>query len=216
MKTGNSLPSNRTAQDVMQNIPSNPASTAPQLRNRRGVATMAVLLLSIGVGATTAVFSVADRVMPRSAPYVTCETTMAFKSDDPSVVLASLPSREELRDRVAEAYQTSYESAGDAIGDLPDVMDDFGERFTLAMFGAAAIAILIACTRGASRLLDSPGATMVTAGTTMGALAIATLSLRALHLPMVGVRTIAFALCISALAVLFARAARKKAALLAI
>jgi hypothetical protein len=200
----------------MQNIPSNPASTAPRLRNRRGVATMAVLLLSLGVGATTAVFSVADSVMPRSAQYVTCETTMAFSSDEPSVALASLPSREELRDRVADAYQTSYESAGDAIGDIPDIMDGFGERFILALFGAAAIAILIACARGASKLLDSPGATMVAAGTTIGALSIATLSLRALHLPMIGVRSIAFALCISVLAVCFALAARKKAALLAV
>lgn len=199
----------------MRNIPSNPASTAPRRRNRRGVATMAILLLSIGVGATTAVFSLADKVMPRSAPHVTCETTMAFSSDEPSVALASLPSREELRDRVADAYQTSYESAGDAIGDIPDIMDVFGERVVLAMFGAAAIAILIACTRSASRFLDSPGASMV-AATTIGALALAMLSLRALHLPMVGVRTIAFALCISVLAVHFARAARRKAAPLTI
>jgi len=177
---------------------------------------MAVLMLSLGVGATTAVFSVADSVMPRSAQYVACETTMAFKSDEPGVELASLPSREELRDRVADAYQTSYESAGDAIGDIPDIMDGFGERFMLAMFGTAAIAILIACTRGASRLLDSPGATMVAAATTMGALAIAALSLRALHLPMPGLRALAFALCISVLAVHFARAAGKKAALLTV
>jgi hypothetical protein len=200
----------------MQNIPCNPASTAPRLRNQRGVATMAVLMLSLGVGATTAVFSVADSVMPRSAPYVSCETAMEFSSGESGVALASLSSGEDLRDRVADAYETSYESAGDAIGAIPDIMDGFGERFILAMFGAAAIAILIACTRGASRLLDSPGATLVAAGTTIGALAIATLSLRALHLPMIGVRTIAFALCISVLAVHFARAAQKKAALLTI
>jgi hypothetical protein len=177
---------------------------------------MAILMLSLGVGATTAVFSVADSVMPRSAPFVTCETTMKLSSGEPGVALASLPSRVEPRDRVADAYETSYESAGDAIGAIPDIMDGYGERFILAMFGAAAIAILIACTRGASRLLDSPRATMVAAGTTIGAMAIATLSLRALHLPMPGVRTIAFALCISVLAVHFARGARKKAALLTV
>lgn len=200
----------------MQNLPYDHRSRAPRLRNQRGFGAMAVLMLSLGVGATTAVFSIVDYAMPQAAPHVSCETVMQFPRSPAGIAIADLPSREELRDRVSDAYETSYETAGDAIGSIPEMAGGIGERSFLALLGAAAIALLVACTRRASRLSISPRASFMAAGTTVGALAFATLSLRALDLPAIGVRAATFALCISLLAVYFARAAQKRAALLAI
>ena len=201
----------------MQNLPYDHTSRAPRLRNQRGFATMAVLMLSLGVGATTAVFSIVDYAMPPASSYTTCETVMEAQGNHESAVsIAELPAREQLRDRVAYAYETSYESADNALGAIPEMASGLGERSVLELLGAAAVALLVACTRGASRrttLLRSP---LMIAATMVGAVAFATLSLRALELPAIGVRAATFALCISALAVYFARAAQKKAAVLAI
>ncbi|HEY8793817.1 MAG TPA: hypothetical protein VIM15_02645 [Gemmatimonadaceae bacterium] len=200
----------------MQNLLYDQTSRAPRLRNQRGFAAMAVLMLSLGVGATTAVFSIVDYAMPPASPYATCETMMEVPGEQSGDTIEVLPSREELRDRVSNAYETSYESAGDAIGALPEMASGFGERSVLELLGAAAVALLVACTRGASRRITSPRASLMAAATTVGALAFATLSLRALGLPAIGVRAATFALCISVLAVYFARAAQRKAAVLAI
>jgi hypothetical protein len=200
----------------MQNLLYEHTPRAPRLRNQCGFATVAVLLLSLGVGATTAVFSIVDYVMPPAASYTTCETMMDVQGIHRSVSIAEVPSREELRDRVAYAYETSYESADDALGAIPEMASGLGERSVLELLGAAAVAFLVACTRGASRRTTLPRSSLVIAATTVGAVALATLSLRALGLPAIGLRAATFALCISALAVNFARAAQKKAAVIAI
>jgi hypothetical protein len=200
----------------MQNFPYDHTSRAPRLRNQRGFATLAVLMLSLGVGATTAVFSIVDYAMPAASQYATCETMMEVSGHQSGVSIANLPTREELRDRVSYAYETSYESADDAFGAIPEMASGFGERSVLELLGAAAVALLVACTRGASRRITLPRASLLAAATTVGALAIATLSLRALGLPAIGLRAATFALCISVLAVYFARGAQKKAAVLSI
>ncbi len=200
----------------MQNLPYDHTSRAPRLRNQRGFAAMAVLVLSLGVGATTAAFSIVDYAMPTASTYVSCETMMEAPGNQPGVSIADLPTREELRDRVAYAYETSYESADDALGAFPEMASGLGERSVLELLGAAAVALLVACTRGASRCITSPRASLMAAATTVGALAFATLSLRALELPAIGIRAATFALCISVIAVYFSCAAQKKAAVLAI
>src|SRR5450432_1814957 len=152
----------------MQNILCDHTSRASRLRNRPGFTMLAVLMLSLGVGATTAVFALVDGIMPRSTPSQPCETVMDFSSVSSNFAVAKVTSGEELRDRVSDAYQTSLESASDAIGDIPDLADGVGQRPVLA--------------------------------------------LRALRLPSLGFRATAFALCISLLAVYFARATERKAA----
>jgi hypothetical protein len=200
----------------MQNLPYDHTSRAPRLRNQRGFAAMAVLMLSLGVGATTAAFSIVDYAMPTASTYVSCETMMEAPGNQSAVRIADLPSRAELRDRVSDAYETSYESADDAIGAIPEMASSLGERSLLELLGAAAVALLVACTRAASRRITAPRASLMAAATTVGALAFATLSLRALELPAIGIRAATFALCISVIAVYFACAAQKKAAVLAI
>jgi hypothetical protein len=152
---------------------------------------LAVLMLSLGVGATTAVFALVDGIMPRSTPSQPCETVMS---------LSSLPSK------FAVAKVTS-----DAIGDIPDLANGVGPRPVLALLGAAALAFLLACTRAASGMIARARVSLVALGTLCGALVVAALSLRALGLPSLGVRAMAFALCISLLAVYFARLTQRRA-----
>lgn len=177
---------------------------------------LAVLMLSLGVGATTAVFALVDGIMPRSTSSLPCETVMDVPSGSSKFAIAKVTSGEELRDRVSDAYQASVESAGDAIGDIPDLADGVGQRPVLALLGAAALAFLLACTRAASGMIARARVPFVALGTLAGALVVAALSLRALGLPSLGVRAVAFALCISLLAVYFASATRRKGAPLTI
>jgi hypothetical protein len=200
----------------MQNLLYDHTSRAPRLRNQRGFATMAVLMLSLGVGATTAAFSIVDYAMPPVSSYTTCETMMEAQGNQFGDTIRAISSREELRDRVAYAYETSYERADDAMGAIPEMASGLGERSVLELLGAAAVALLVACTRGASRRTTLSRSPLMIAATTVGAVAVATLSLRAVGLPAIGVRAAAFALCISVLAVYFARGAQKKAAVIAI
>jgi len=172
---------------------------------------LAVLMLSLGVGATTAVFALVDGIMPRSTQSQPCETVMSFSSLQSKFAVAKVTSGEELRDRVSDAYQTSVESASDVIGDIPDLADEVGPRPVLALLGAAALAFLLACTRAASGMIARARAPLVALGTLSGALVVAALSLRALGLPSLGVRAVAFTLCISLLAVYFARATERRA-----
>src|SRR5664279_5082859 len=172
----------------MHNILCDHTSRATRLRNRSGFTMLAVLMLSLGVGATTAVFALVDGIMPRSTPSQPCETLMSFSSLPSKFAVAKVTSDEERRDRVSDAYQASVESASDAIGDIPDLADGVGPRPVLALLGAAALAFLLACTRAASGMIP-----------------------RALGLPSLGVRAVAFALCISLLAVYFARLTQRRA-----
>ncbi|MEP7085965.1 MAG: hypothetical protein ABI884_01410 [Gemmatimonadota bacterium] len=139
---------------------------------------VAVLMLSLGVGATTALFSLVDSVMPRSTPSIRCATVL---------------------------YEASVESAGDALGAFPDATDVLGGRPVLALFGACVLGFLLVCARGASGMIAAARAPLVAIGATAGALAFAALSLRALELPAIGMRATAFALCVSLLAVCYAR-----------
>jgi hypothetical protein len=95
---------------------------------------------------------------------------------------------------------------------MSDMADGLGERPVAALVAAAALALLVTCTRGAARLLSRPGSPAmawgVAVGAALGAMWVATLLLGTIGLPAIGLRAIAFALAVSLLAVRFARAAR--------
>ena len=94
---------------------------------------MAALVLSLGVGAATAVFSVADYALPSAALRVRCETVMRLADNPAGMTIPDLRASEALRERISDAYETSYETAGDAIGSLPELAGGFGERPVLAL-----------------------------------------------------------------------------------
>ncbi|MBK5186775.1 MAG: hypothetical protein JJD97_00945 [Gemmatimonadaceae bacterium] len=74
-----------------------------QLRGGWRFTAVAVLLLSLGVGAATAALTLVNGFMPHSAPMFGCET-MAGRAVDPSLGLgAHVPTRLEVQERIAAA-----------------------------------------------------------------------------------------------------------------
>ena len=171
---------------------------------------MAVLLLSLGVGASTAAFTLVNGAMPHSASYVTCETTVEFASDIPSVPATmptfNVPAPRELQERISDAYETSYEAAGDAVdswhdaaGDVSD-LGDIGGRIVALRLGAGALVLLVVCTRGASRVLASSHSSALFIVVALGALPVAALLASAFGLPALGFRGVAFMVAVSVVA----------------
>jgi len=193
----------------MHNFPCATPEAARRLSSRRGSTTLAVLLLSLGVGASTAAFTFANGVMPHSAPFVTCETMMGYTSDYPGSRALSVPAPRVLRDRMAEAYETSYEAAGDAVDSWSNTAGDIGDLGgpVLAMIVAAgALALLDACTRRAARALATPRTGALAAAVALGALPLAALVTSAFGLPALGLRAVAFGVTVSMVAAYAARA----------
>jgi hypothetical protein len=180
-----------------------------ELRGGWGFRVMATVLLSFGVGATTAAFTLMSEAAPHSAPSVICETMLQISGDPSASLSASVPSSAELQEQVSEAYQTSYETAGDAVGSWSDVSDTLGGRPLAPLFAAGALALLVACARGAASLLAAPPGFLAQTGSVLGALLVAALLINVLGLPSMGLRAIAFAISVSLVAAKFARIARK-------
>ncbi|HEV7704713.1 MAG TPA: hypothetical protein VGO46_10495 [Gemmatimonadaceae bacterium] len=203
----------------MHNILCEPIKPARRLVNRRGSTVIAVLLLSLGVGASTAAFTLVNGVMPHSAPFVTCETTVEYTGDLASMPAMTpainVPAPGELQERISDAYATSYEAAGDAVDSWSDAagevvaLGDVGSRIFAVLLGAGALALLVTCTRAASRALATPRASTLFAGVALGALPVAALLASALGLPALGFRAIAFAMTVSVVAAYSARAEQK-------
>jgi len=169
--------------------------------NRRGATAIAVLLLSLGVGASTAAFTLVNGVMSHSAPFVTCETTVEYAGGLPSVPALSVA-------RISDAYETSYEAAGDAVDAWSDAASDVGEGVFPVMLIGGALALLVACARGAARTLAAPRASMLVAGVALGALSVAALLASAFGLPALGMRAVAFTVSVSVVAAFWVRAER--------
>ena len=192
----------------MHNNLCEPTKPGCHLVNRRGSTLLAVLLLSLGVGASTAAFTLVNGVMPHSAPFVTCETTVEYTGNLAMAPALSLPAPGELQDRISNAYETSYEAAGDAVDEWSDATglgDAVGGRALAAMLATGALALLVACTRGAARLLATPRASLLVAGAVIGALPVAALLASAFGLPSLGFRAVAFAVTVSVVAAYWAR-----------
>ncbi len=188
----------------MPNTSADLTPSAPRRRTRRGSTALGVMLLSLGVGSATALFGFVDSVLPHSAPIAACETLSELRGGAPSFAMAQIPTGAELKVRVSDVSEAGVDNATDAIVSIPDLADGLGERAMLASLGIAALALLLACTRFASRLIASTSTAALAAGTTLGALALAMLSAHELDLPAMGPRAIAFAFCISLLTVHFA------------
>ncbi len=189
----------------MPNTSADPKPSAPRRRTRRGSTALGVLLLSLGVGSATALFGFVDAVLPHSTPIAACETMSEMSGGAPSFAMAQIPTGAELKDRVSDVYEAGVDNATDAIDSIPDLADGLGERAMLGGLGVAALALLLTCTRLASRLIASTSTAALAAATALGALALALLSAHELALPAIGPRAIAFAFSISLLAVYFAR-----------
>ncbi|MDB4910341.1 MAG: hypothetical protein JWO39_1164 [Gemmatimonadetes bacterium] len=179
------------------------------LRGSWGLTVMATVLLSVGVGATTAAFALVNGVAPSSAPGVACETMLQISSDPPALLSASVPSSAEMREHMSDVYQTSYEAAGDAVGSWSEMADSSGGWSLAPLLAAGALALLVACTRGAASMLAAPPNLRAHATSALGALVVAALLINVLGLPALGIRSIAFAIIVSFLAAKFARIARK-------
>jgi hypothetical protein len=193
----------------MHNIPCDVTQRSSALRGGWGFTAMATVLLSLGVGATTAAFTLMNGVAPHSAPFVDCETMLQISGDPSTALSASIPSPAELEEQMSEAYETRYEVPGDAAGSWSDVAVDMGGRPFAPLFAAAALALLVACARGAASLLATPPGFLAHAGSVLGALFVAASLIKVFGLPALGIRAIVFAIGVSLAAARFARIARK-------
>jgi hypothetical protein len=202
-------PSTERGQDVMHNILCEASPRSATLRGGWGFPMLAMVLLSLGVGAVTAAFALMNGAPSHSMQYVNCETLLQISSDPSSPLRERIPSRVEVQERVSDAYDASYEAAGDAVGSWSDVADDLhGQPFAL-LVAAGALAILVACARGASRLLAAPCGASIAAGSALGALLVAAIFVNAFGFPALGVRAVAFAVSVSLLAAKFAHTTRE-------
>jgi hypothetical protein len=191
--------------------------TSPRGSGRRsgwGLTIVATMLLSFGVGAATAAFTVTSAASGHAAPFVACETMLS--SGPPMYGTGATPSADEVEDRVTEAYRATYESsyrmrndvAGDALSAWSDVTDDLDLPSFAPLFAAGALAMLVACARGAARMLAAPDALAIVGVSAIGALVVSSMLITVLGLPAMGFRAVAFAVCVSLLAARFARMTR--------
>ncbi|MEP7065217.1 MAG: hypothetical protein ABI889_04220 [Gemmatimonadota bacterium] len=126
----------------------------------------------------------------------------------------SMPTSVTLQQRVTDDYQASYEAAGDAVGSWSDVADNLDGWPLAPFFAAGALALLLKCARGAASAMTASRCPTVVAGSAMGSVIVATVLLKLLGLPGLGIRAIAFAVCVSFLAARFAIAANRNLTLL--
>lgn len=193
----------------MHNVLCDVSPRGSELRNGWGFTVMATVLLSLGAGTTTAAFTLMSGVAPHSAPFVNCETMLQISGGPSTALGASIAYSAELQEQMSDAYQTSDEAAGDAAGSWPDVAGDLGGRPLAPLFAAGALALLVACARGAASLLAAPPGFLAQAGSVLGALFVAALLINVLGLPALGIRAIVFAIGVSLVAAKFANIARK-------
>jgi hypothetical protein len=154
---------------------------------------LATVLLSFGVGAATAAFTLVSADSPHSARSVACETMLQLSGD---------PFAHE-----TENIRSASEMA-DAVSSWSDGMDDLEGRSLAPLFAAGALALLVACARGAARMVAQPRGPEVATASTVGALLVSATLSSLFGLPAMGLRAVAFAICVSMLAARFAQMAR--------
>jgi hypothetical protein len=162
---------------------------------------------------------------PSSAQHTNCEMMLQVSNDRWAPLAAGMPPAVAQHERVLEnervidayqnAYEMSFEVPGDAVSSWSDTEGNLGARTLAPLFAAGALVLLVACARGASRLLDATHGQAIAAGSAIGALVVAAILINGLGLPALGIRAIAFAVCASLLAAKFARTARRNLVLAA-
>jgi len=176
----------------MQTLLPNSDSQGPHSRIGWGFYALALLVLSLGIGATTAAFTVIAALLPHSAAYSNCNTAVTY------------------------AYQASMDAAESGVALWIDDAGGIADAVRVLLLGAAALALLVACSNRARALYARSGramersATSRAAAATVGALFVAAVLLRAMSWSSVAdilgsisaarldIRAIAFAACVSA------------------
>ena len=151
---------------------------------------LATVLLSLGVGAATAAFTLLSAESPHAAPFVACETMLQLSG-------------------TSFAYESGDMRSADQVADA--VAGDLHGLSLAPLFAAVALAVLVACAHGAARMLAEPRVPAV-AAVSAGALLVSATLLSAFGLPSLGLRAVAFAICVSMLAARFARSAQRELA----
>ena len=146
-----------------------------------GLDLVAAVLLSFGVGAATAAFTIVNRVDPHTMPFGACEAMLEMPGGPSAYV----------------TYASASLASADALPVAP-------------VLAAGALAMLVACARGAGRLLDVPGRTEVIAASSIGALVLAVALSSVFGFQAPGIRGVAFAISVAMLATRFARASREE------
>lgn len=189
---------------------------ASRLRDRWGFSALAVLLLSLGIGATTAAFSIIDGFAPHSAHYPSCDIAASYAADSVAVIVDGPSGEPDLRGRVSGVYEASMDAAGSSVESWVEMADAIAGKSLLVMLSAAALALLVACSNSARVLYERSGRALQRSSTarvalaSVGALSVAALLLRLLAAPVASgvfglipavrldARAIGFAICVSA------------------
>lgn len=159
----------------MQTLLPNSGCQGPHSRNRWGFYALALLVLSFGIGATTAAFSVIDAMLPHSAAYPGCNAAFAYAADTIHVIAHGQ----------FDAYQSSMAAAGDGLSSWVDDAGGVADVAVALMLGTAALALLVACADSARALQERSGHAFARPGivraafTTVGALTVAAELVRA-------------------------------------
>ena len=204
----------------MQDILCEVSPSGTGRRGGWGLSILAVVLLSFGVGAATAAFALMSAESEHVAPIVACETMLQLSSSPFAQRRGDMPSADEVEARVVETYratyepgyQARYEAAGDMVSSWSDATNDFDGRPLAPLIAAGALAMLVACARGASRMLAESRGTVVAVISAAGALFVSTMLIKLFGLPAMGLRAVAFAICVSMLAAKFAGVTRNELA----
>jgi hypothetical protein len=206
----------------MQDILCDVSPTVSGRGSSWGLTILATVLLSFGVGAATAAFTLMSAQSQHATPFVACETMLQLPGSRFAQVSGDNRSADEVANevqaRVADAYRVSfassydlrYEAAGDAVSSWPNAIDDLDGRSLAPLLAAAALAVLVACVRGAARMLAESRAPAVAAVSAAGALLVSASLIGVFGLPSMGLGAVAFTICVSVLAARFALIARKE------
>jgi hypothetical protein len=207
-----------TRAGLMQEILCDVSSSGSGRGGSWALTMLAAVLLSFGVGAATAAFTLMSADSEHAAPFVACETMLQLSSSPSAHPSENIPSADEVQARVSEAYRATYESgyqaryeaAGDAVSSWSDAMDDLDGQSLAPLVAAGALTILVACARGAARMLAEPRGPALALASAAGALFVSAMLISAFGLPAMGLRAVAFAICVSMLAARFTRTARRE------
>ena len=201
----------------MQTLPSNDNGSVPRRRANWAIGALAALVMSLGIGGTTAAFTMANAMLPHSAPTPSCDIAVSYASSNTTMMRDVVYEAPALGDRVSDMYDASMDVASDGLESTLEAVGDGAGVAVMLLAGAAALALLVVCARTARGMYERSGGALDHAGVaraaamTVGAVAVAAILLRSvssfavaeladampsLHLD---ARAVVFAICVSAL-----------------